>query len=171
MRFPSFHSIFRTIYTLSNTATLRFQQPLRGSPIHHRLTVLKSMPAGPLSFLGAFFGTSTPASAKMSYPDARSNDEWRAVLNKGKLKAATRVIGGECGYFRTVANILFSHQNNSASSEKKAPKHPSQANTTSTCPTQASTPAPPATLLSTKRTTSSSLDVDGPHTLIPSPEP
>lgn len=37
-----------------------------------------------IPFLSSLFGTSTPASAKMSYPDQRSNDEWHAVLNKGK---------------------------------------------------------------------------------------
>ena len=37
-----------------------------------------------IPFLSALFGTSsTPASAKMTYPDARSDDEWRTVLNKG----------------------------------------------------------------------------------------
>jgi peptide-methionine (R)-S-oxide reductase len=83
MRFPSFPNIVRTLYTLSNATAHRLQQPLRGNTISqfHRATILRSMPSIP--FLGALFGTSTPASAKMSFPDARSDDEWRAVLNKG----------------------------------------------------------------------------------------
>ncbi len=83
MRFPSFPNLVRTLYTLSN-ATARLQSPLRGntyiSPFS-RTAVLRSMPS--LPFLSSFFGTSAPASETMSYPDGRSNDEWRAVLNKG----------------------------------------------------------------------------------------
>ncbi len=89
MRFPSFPNIVRTLYTLSNATALRFQQPLRGNTISHfhRATV-KSMPSIP--FLGALFGTSTPASAKMTYPDQRSDDEWRTVLNKGEPSQTQR---------------------------------------------------------------------------------
>ncbi len=37
-----------------------------------------------MSFLGALFGSSASKSSdNMSYPDKRSNEEWRAVLNKG----------------------------------------------------------------------------------------
>lgn len=36
-----------------------------------------------IPFLGALFGTSASKSSDMSYPDKRTNDEWRAVLNKG----------------------------------------------------------------------------------------
>jgi peptide-methionine (R)-S-oxide reductase len=88
MRFPSFPNIVRTLYTFTTATALRFQ-PLRGNTFTtvsqnlHRATVLRSMPSIP--FLGALFGTSTPASAKMSYPDQRSDDEWRAVLNKGTV--------------------------------------------------------------------------------------
>lgn len=37
----------------------------------------------PIPFISSLFGTSSSASDKMSYPDKRSDDEWRAVLNKG----------------------------------------------------------------------------------------
>lgn len=37
-----------------------------------------------IPFIGALFGSSASNSSNMSYPDQRSNDEWRAVLNKGK---------------------------------------------------------------------------------------
>ena len=82
MRFPSFPNIVRTLYTLSYATAHRFQQPLRGNTLSHfHRASVRSMPSIP--FLGALFGTSTPASAKMTYPDQRSNDEWRTVLNKG----------------------------------------------------------------------------------------
>merc|ERR1712029_389670 len=79
-------NLVRTLYTLSN-ATARLQSPLRGntyiSPFS-RTAVLRSMPS--LPFLSSFFGTSAPASETMSYSDGRSNDEWRAVLNKEQFR-------------------------------------------------------------------------------------
>ena len=83
MRVPSIPAIIRTLYTLSNATARSFPQQPRGQaiPLIHRATVLKSMPSIP--FLSSLFGTFTPTSDKMSYPDQRSNDEWRAVLNKG----------------------------------------------------------------------------------------
>ncbi|EXJ63824.1 hypothetical protein A1O7_00159 [Cladophialophora yegresii CBS 114405] len=93
MRVPSFPNIVRTLYTLSNATAHRLflQHPLRGSTHTisqaqaHRATVLRSMPSIP--FLGALFGTTTSSSSsKMSYPDTRSDDEWRAVLNKEQFR-------------------------------------------------------------------------------------
>lgn len=40
------------------------------------------MPSIPI--LGSLFGTKAADSPAMSFPDQRSDDEWRAVLNKGK---------------------------------------------------------------------------------------
>jgi hypothetical protein len=81
MRVPAFSSIIRTFAAFTN-ATSRLH------PLAHRTLappsntlILRSMPTIP--FLSSLFGTSTPASAKMSYPDQRSDDEWHAVLNKG----------------------------------------------------------------------------------------
>lgn len=53
-------------------------------PIAPRTIPLRSM-----SFLGALFGSSASKQSDMSYPDKRTNDEWRAVLNKGKLCCTT----------------------------------------------------------------------------------
>jgi peptide-methionine (R)-S-oxide reductase len=39
-----------------------------------------------IPLLGALFGTSSKNSSNMSYPDKRSNDEWRAVLNKEQFR-------------------------------------------------------------------------------------
>lgn len=81
MRFPSFPSLVRTLYTIANaTAALRAQQPYRALGPLHRPFILRSMPSIP--FFGSLF-SSTPASAKMTYPDQRSDGEWQAVLNKG----------------------------------------------------------------------------------------
>ena len=60
-----------------------------------------------------------------------------------------------------VAYLLTPSQSNSVSSVRKAPKPPAQATTISTTPPPASTPAPPATRLSTKRTTNSTRDAAG----------
>ncbi|KAL2431762.1 Peptide methionine sulfoxide reductase B5 [Exophiala dermatitidis] len=93
MRFPSLTNLVRTLYAFSNATAHRLQALPRGisgpggAPvhIHHRAIILKSMPSIP--FLGSFFGTSTRTQGdKMSYPDSRSDDEWRAVLNKEQFR-------------------------------------------------------------------------------------
>lgn len=79
MRFPSFPTVIRALYTFSNTTTRRFQQhhPLAAAP---RLPyTLKSMPTIP--FLGSLFSSSTRSN--MSYPLQKSDEEWRAVLSPG----------------------------------------------------------------------------------------
>ena len=82
MRFPSFPSLVRTFYTIANaTASLRLHKPYRALGPLQKPFVLRSMPSIP--FLGSLF-SSTPASAKMTYPDQRSDQEWQAVLNKGE---------------------------------------------------------------------------------------
>lgn len=85
MRFHVSH-VLRTLYTLSlglARARAASQNPLlrASSP---RTSALRSMPSLPL--LGSLFGTNAAAAdaSKMtSYPDKRTDDEWRAVLNKG----------------------------------------------------------------------------------------
>jgi peptide-methionine (R)-S-oxide reductase len=78
MRFPTFPTIFRTIYTLSNYSVRVAPQYKALQPLT-RGTILRSMPTIP--FLSSFFSTSN--SSKMSYPLQKSDDEWRAVLSKG----------------------------------------------------------------------------------------
>ena len=83
-----FSPIFtRFVYTLSNFTRIRTARNLPLQPL--RPLPLRSMSGIP--FLGALFGSSSNSSSKMSYPDERSNDEWRAVLNKGKFASAVRV--------------------------------------------------------------------------------
>jgi hypothetical protein len=147
MRFPSFPTIIRTFYTLSNYSARHSTQYKALQPFT-RATIYKSMPTIP--FLSSFFGTST--SNKMSYPLQKSDDEWQAVLSKGM---SPRPFSPQ-----KQANTTKS---NSAFSARKEPKRRLPVNTTSTCPQKASTPAPPATPHSTKPLTSSSPDVDGLH--------
>ena len=77
MRVPSFPTILRTLYTLTNTTGRSVPQHRALQPFV-RGTILKSMPI--FSF-ASLFGTNS--SAKMSYPVQKSNDEWQAVLSKG----------------------------------------------------------------------------------------
>lgn len=77
MRFSPFFSSL--LYTFSNlTRVSRTYRPVHLPTV--QATHLRSM-----SFLGALFGSSVSKAPEMSYPDKRSNDEWRAVLNKGNL--------------------------------------------------------------------------------------
>jgi peptide-methionine (R)-S-oxide reductase len=80
MRLPSFSTIVRTFYTFTGATRL---QPQRALAPFTRATVIRSMPSIP--FLGSLFGSSASSSANMSYPDKRSDQEWQAVLNKGKF--------------------------------------------------------------------------------------
>jgi peptide-methionine (R)-S-oxide reductase len=79
MRIPSLPTILRTIYTFTTTAT-RLQPSIPRTALlpFTRGTILKSMPTFP--FLGSLFSSD---STKMSFPVQKSDDEWRAVLNKG----------------------------------------------------------------------------------------
>ncbi|KAL8815303.1 MAG: hypothetical protein Q9223_005545, partial [Gallowayella weberi] len=83
MRLPSFPTFIRTFYTITNATTARFlnspasQKTLgssRGTIVH------KSMPTIP--FLGSLFSSSAQSKAMADYPVKKSDDEWRAVLNK-----------------------------------------------------------------------------------------
>lgn len=73
--------LFRILLTFSNlTRPSIFRQPQRPAST---ATTLKSMPSIP--FLSALFGSSaSKTTMASSYPDERSPDEWRAVLNPGK---------------------------------------------------------------------------------------
>jgi hypothetical protein len=78
MKFPTFPTIIRTLYSFSNFSTSATTRHKALQPLT-RGTVLKSMPTIP--FLSSFFSTSN--SSKMSYPLQKSDDEWQAVLSKG----------------------------------------------------------------------------------------
>ncbi|TVY92592.1 Uncharacterized protein LAWI1_G003491 [Lachnellula willkommii] len=83
MRIPTFPTIVRTFYTLSNySARVSAQTSYKALHPFSRATVLKSMPTIP--FLSTFFSSSS--SEKMSYPLEKSNDEWQAVLNKEQFR-------------------------------------------------------------------------------------
>ncbi|KAK4461841.1 Mss4-like protein [Cladorrhinum samala] len=79
-------TVFRIFQTLSNFTARRattFTPKTPSSP----LALKASMPTIP--FFGSFFGSSASnnmASSQTSYPDQRSNDEWRAVLSKEQFR-------------------------------------------------------------------------------------
>jgi peptide-methionine (R)-S-oxide reductase len=79
MRPPSFATLVRTFYAFTN-ATARLHTPQKVISPLIRATTIKSMPTIP--FFGSLFSSSS-SSNNMSYPDQRSDQEWRAVLNKG----------------------------------------------------------------------------------------
>lgn len=82
MRFPSFPTVVRAFYAISNTTARRF--PLPQTPASARLpNALKySMPTIP--FLGSLFSSSTRAT--MSHPVQKTDEEWRAVLSPEQFR-------------------------------------------------------------------------------------
>ncbi|OJD33912.1 methionine-r-sulfoxide reductase [Diplodia corticola] len=86
MRFPSFPTVVRAFYTLSNTTTRRFpsifQQQGRLANNPRIPYSIKSMPTIP--FLGSLFSTSSRST--MSYPLQKSDEEWRAVLSPEQFR-------------------------------------------------------------------------------------
>jgi peptide-methionine (R)-S-oxide reductase len=75
-------NILRTICTFTATA-LRAPLPLQYKAVARfpKPRVIESMPVIPL--LGSLFSSSS-GSKDMSYPVQKSDDEWRAVLSKGR---------------------------------------------------------------------------------------
>ncbi|KAH8763156.1 methionine-R-sulfoxide reductase B2 [Diaporthe sp. PMI_573] len=83
MRFH-FSSVLRTLYTLSNFTRSRASQPtslLNSSP--RRANSLRSMP---IPMIGGLFTSEARDSSKMPYPVEKTDDEWRAVLNKEQFR-------------------------------------------------------------------------------------
>ncbi len=91
MRFAQFTTIFRTLGLFST-----FSRPQATRILSRQPAFIKSMPSFPL--FSNLFGSSNHASSNMSYPDQRSQDEWRAVLNPGtyqQLPFHQRKLAGE----------------------------------------------------------------------------
>ncbi|KAL9019415.1 MAG: hypothetical protein Q9185_003307 [Variospora sp. 1 TL-2023] len=82
MRLPSFPTLIRTFFTISNATTSRLTASQKALAPFTRGTVLKSMPTIP--FLGSLFTSS--AKDMTEYPVKKSDDEWRAVLNKEQFR-------------------------------------------------------------------------------------
>jgi peptide-methionine (R)-S-oxide reductase len=80
MRLPLFLTIVRTFHTFTNATRLQAHQ--KALLPFTRGTIIKSMPSIP--FLSALFGSSASSAPNMAFPDKRSDQEWQAVLNKGK---------------------------------------------------------------------------------------
>ncbi|KAG7115477.1 Peptide methionine sulfoxide reductase B2 like protein [Verticillium longisporum] len=78
-----FSPLFSTlIFTVSSFTRVRASSRLT-STLHVRNTPLRA--SMPIPFISSFFSSSSP-SEKMSYPDQRTSDEWRAVLNKEQFR-------------------------------------------------------------------------------------
>jgi hypothetical protein len=156
MRFPSFPTFVRAFHTVTNTTSAFVRSSPTGTigrTIYNnpqRAVLYRSMPNIP--FLGALFGSSSTMADNTNYPVSKPEGEWQTQLSPGTLLNPVS----------TYLHILTHRQSNSASSAKRAPKRLDQAHMTSTTPTPASTHAVDATRLSTKQTTSSTRDADGP---------
>lgn len=166
MRLPSFPTLIRTFYTISNTTTSRFFNPkaslqtLASSPLNRGSIIgFKSMPTVP--FLNSLFSTSAQSKQMADYPVKKSDDEWRAVLNKGNYPPTNM----------QNTNPFIFPQNNSVSSAPAGPKHPSPAPTTNTRPLPAPTVAPPAPRPSIAQRTNLNPGAGGRRTLTASPVP
>lgn len=101
MRIPSFSTLVRTFYALTNT-TRPLTVSQRGLNPFSRTFPLKSMPTIPL--LGSLFSSSS--SSNMSFPDQRSDNEWRAVLNKGQCRCLPRILRQHAKFFVEQFRIL-----------------------------------------------------------------
>jgi peptide-methionine (R)-S-oxide reductase len=82
MRFPRLlNSLLYTVSSFARRPSTAHASRLAGPALPTRTLPLRA--GMPIPFISSLFGTSSSASDKMSYPDKRSDDEWRAVLNKG----------------------------------------------------------------------------------------
>ncbi|KAL8675119.1 MAG: hypothetical protein Q9168_000490 [Polycauliona sp. 1 TL-2023] len=91
MRFPSLPTLIRTLYTINNATTSRLLNPkaslqtLASAPFTREGTIgLKSMPTVP--FLSSLFSTSAQSKQMADHPVKKTDDEWRAVLNKEQFR-------------------------------------------------------------------------------------
>lgn len=85
MRFsPLLSTILYTVSSLTRARAAQTQTRFVPALLNHRSIPLRA--GMPIPFLSSLFGTSSSSSSdKMtSYPDKRTDDEWRTVLNKGK---------------------------------------------------------------------------------------
>lgn len=81
MRFSPFLSTI--LYTVSSLTRARAQSHLAPALLTRNTPLRAGMP---IPFLSSLFGSSSSQADKMSYPDKRTDDEWRAVLNKEQFR-------------------------------------------------------------------------------------
>lgn len=87
---PQVRTLGSIIYRSPSTITARTRRQFTSSSStsfpQKRATIVRSMPTIP--FLGSLFHSSSSSSQNGNnmgeYPDKRGEDEWRAVLSKGK---------------------------------------------------------------------------------------
>ncbi|KAI2610215.1 SelR-domain-containing protein [Hypoxylon fragiforme] len=83
MRLPPFSHLLRAFYNYSSLNFTRLRPSVTQS-LQPKSATLRSMPTIP--FISSLFSSSSNSQKKMSYPDERSPDEWRAVLSKEQFK-------------------------------------------------------------------------------------
>ncbi|KAI2633375.1 methionine-R-sulfoxide reductase B2 [Xylaria nigripes] len=79
MRFPHLATLLRTFYALSNLSSARASTSVYKG-LRSNSAYLGAMP------FGSLFGSRSSSNSKMTYPDQRTPDEWRAVLNKEQFR-------------------------------------------------------------------------------------
>ncbi|KAI1132880.1 methionine-R-sulfoxide reductase B2 [Nemania abortiva] len=82
MRLPPFATLLRTFYAVSGLTRAQASTPIRQT-LRQASAYSGYLAAMPFSSL---FGSSSSTSDKMTYPDQRSPDEWRAVLNREQFR-------------------------------------------------------------------------------------
>ncbi|CZS96738.1 hypothetical protein WAI453_010135 [Rhynchosporium graminicola] len=83
MRFPTFPTLLRTLFTFSSYSARVSAQNKTLQPFA-RGSATKFWPT--LPFISTFFGTSSSNRSSMSHPVQKTDDEWRAVLNKDQFR-------------------------------------------------------------------------------------
>lgn len=99
MRFRFSNVVFRTLYTLSHFTRARAAQ--QQVPLLQHQQRVASIP-----ILGSLFGTKAaadPAKMSKSYPDQRTDDEWRAVLSPGEFLFGS---SPRCSYLTHVVRAI-----------------------------------------------------------------
>ncbi|KAK8189995.1 Mss4-like protein, partial [Phyllosticta capitalensis] len=97
MRFPSFPTVIRTLYTLGNSTARRLFPAAGPAPPPRLASATLPLRAGPsIPFLGALFGSSA-RKTDMEYPVKKSNEEWRAVLSPEQFRVL-RTAGTEAPF-------------------------------------------------------------------------
>ncbi|KAJ8131070.1 hypothetical protein O1611_g2552 [Lasiodiplodia mahajangana] len=82
MRLPPFATLLRTFYAFSSVTRTQASAPVNQA-LRKPSAYSGYLAAMPFSSL---FGGSSSSTSKMTYPDQRSPDEWRAVLSKEQFR-------------------------------------------------------------------------------------
>lgn len=109
MRIPSFPTILRTFYTVSNTTRLlpQFNATSALQPLYSKAALAYNPSMG---FISSFF-TATPKQ-EMSFPVNKTKNEWQAVLSPGmfaSLLLASKLICGAWLHLSSIERMRAYH--------------------------------------------------------------